>query len=192
MFRRKTVTCLWNHLYRLDTSDGRAMKWQIRFSFCQISHEAPLGNLKEYVLNKRCRIGEIVTFLSQVASALHYLHVNHIVHGDLNAEHVSVAAPDKVGTWHYSNDLVVVIIYFIFHIINNIYQAKLWGHENGNDTENTSQRTSRIGSILKQYTMFWKCSPKWDKKRPKIKRCPKFSPAKFFASSVLLEKNSIF
>ena len=36
-------------------------------------------------------------FLSQVASALHYLHVNHIVHGDLRAEYVNVLAPDKVS-----------------------------------------------------------------------------------------------
>jgi len=35
-------------------------------------------------------------FLSQVASALHYLHMNHIVHGDLRAEYVNVVAPDKV------------------------------------------------------------------------------------------------
>lgn len=69
-----------------------------KFYFYQISKEAPLGNLKEYVFNKRCRIGDIVTFLSQVASALHYLHANHIVHGDLSAEHVGVTAPDKVST----------------------------------------------------------------------------------------------
>ena len=35
-------------------------------------------------------------FLSQVASAVHYLHVNHIVHGDLRAEYVNVLAADKV------------------------------------------------------------------------------------------------
>ena len=35
-------------------------------------------------------------FLSQVASALHYLHINHIVHGDLRAEYVNVLASDKV------------------------------------------------------------------------------------------------
>ena len=35
-------------------------------------------------------------FLSQVASALHYLHVNHIVHGDLRAEYVNMVAPEKV------------------------------------------------------------------------------------------------
>lgn len=35
-------------------------------------------------------------FLSQVASALHYLHVNHIVHGDLRAEYVNVLASNKV------------------------------------------------------------------------------------------------
>ena len=35
-------------------------------------------------------------FLSQVASALHYLHMNHVVHGDLRAEYVNVVAPDKV------------------------------------------------------------------------------------------------
>ena len=35
-------------------------------------------------------------FLSQVASALHYLHKNHIVHGDLRAEYVNVMASNKV------------------------------------------------------------------------------------------------
>ena len=67
------------------------------FLFYQITKAAHLGNLKEYVLDKKCQIGDIVTFLSQVASALHYLHVNHIVHGDLSAEHVDVIAPDKVS-----------------------------------------------------------------------------------------------
>lgn len=131
--------------------------------FYQISKEAPLGNLKEYVLGKRCRIGDIVTFLSQVASALHYLHVNHIVHGDLSAEHVSVIAPDKVSTWHYSNDMKVVIIYFIFHRIKSIHQVKLWGNENGND-KNTSQQVSGIGSILRQYAFFPNFFPTWNKK----------------------------
>ena len=56
----------------------------------------PNGNLKEYVLNRRCKNGDIVMFMSQVASALHYLHVNYIVHGDLRAEYVNVVAPDKV------------------------------------------------------------------------------------------------
>ena len=68
----------------------------ISFFFFQISTEAPLGNLKEYVLDRRCQIGDIVMFLSQVAAALHYLHVNHIVHGDLRAEYVNVLASDKV------------------------------------------------------------------------------------------------
>lgn len=62
----------------------------------QISTDAPLGNLKEYVLDRRCEKGELVMFLSQVASALHYLHVNHVIHGDLRAENVNVLAPDKV------------------------------------------------------------------------------------------------
>lgn len=57
-----------------------------------------LGNLKEYVLNGHCQEGTIVTFLSQVASALHHLHERHIVHGELRAEHVNVAKPDKVNT----------------------------------------------------------------------------------------------
>lgn len=35
-------------------------------------------------------------FLSQVSSALHYLHENHVVHGDLRAEYVNVLAPNKV------------------------------------------------------------------------------------------------
>ena len=49
------------------------------------------------------------TFLCQVSTAFHYLHVNHItafhylhvnhiVHGDLRAEHVYVVAPNKVST----------------------------------------------------------------------------------------------
>ena len=60
------------------------------------SWECPNGNLKEYVLDHRCNVEDIVMFLSQVASALHFLHVNHIVHGDLRAEHVNVVATDKV------------------------------------------------------------------------------------------------
>ena len=58
--------------------------------------DSPLGNLKEYVLDRRCQKDDIAMFLSQVASALHYLHVNHIVHGDLRAEYVNVLASDKV------------------------------------------------------------------------------------------------
>ena len=66
----------------------------------QISPEAPFGNLKDYVLSKQCQLGDIVTFLSQVTSALHFLHSNHIVHGDLRAEYVNVIAPNKVsGVW---------------------------------------------------------------------------------------------
>ena len=78
---------------------------KLQFSIYQISKEAPLGNVKEYVLDRRCQIGDIVTYLSQVASALHYLHVNHIVHGDLSAEYVNVLAPDKVHDkkWHENN-----------------------------------------------------------------------------------------
>ena len=52
--------------------------------------------MKDFVLDRRCKQGGIVMFLSQVASALHYLHVNHVVHGDLRAEYVNVVAPDKV------------------------------------------------------------------------------------------------
>ncbi|KAL9950623.1 hypothetical protein ACROYT_G043148 [Oculina patagonica] len=77
-------------IWKIDSLDSHCPTVEI------ISKEAPLGNLKEYVLDKRCRIEDIVTFLSQVASALHYLHVNHIVHGDLSAEYVNVVAPDKV------------------------------------------------------------------------------------------------
>ena len=54
------------------------------------------GNLKEYVLDRRCEKDDIITFLCQAASALHYLHVNHIVHGNLRLEHVYVAEPHKV------------------------------------------------------------------------------------------------
>lgn len=55
-----------------------------------ISVASPLGNLKEYVLNGRCEETILVTFLSQVASALQYLHENHIVHAALRAENVNV------------------------------------------------------------------------------------------------------
>lgn len=61
-----------------------------------LSMDSRLGNLKEYVLDRRCQKEDIVMFLSQVASALHYLHVNHIVHGDLRAEYVNVLASDKI------------------------------------------------------------------------------------------------
>ena len=73
---------------------------RLKIYFYQLSKVAPLGDLKKYVLGKKCRVGDLVTFLSQVASAVHYLHANHIVHGDLRAEHVSVIAPDKVSTRH--------------------------------------------------------------------------------------------
>ena len=57
---------------------------------------SPLGNLKEYVLNGRCEETILVTFLSQVASALQYLHENHIVHTALRAEHVNVVEFEEV------------------------------------------------------------------------------------------------
>ena len=38
----------------------------------------------------------MVTFLSQVASALQYLHENHIVHAALRAEHVNVVELEEV------------------------------------------------------------------------------------------------
>lgn len=34
--------------------------------------------------------------MSQIASALRYLHENHIVHGNLRAEHVNVVDPCQV------------------------------------------------------------------------------------------------
>lgn len=64
--------------------------------FSQTSLANPLGNLKDYVVKRCCRQENIVTFLSQVASALHYLHTKHIVHGDLRAMYVMVVSPDKV------------------------------------------------------------------------------------------------
>ena len=67
-------------------------------SFHQCSMKSHLGNLKDYVLSGKCKEDAtmLVTFLSQIASALHYLHSNHIVHGNLRAEHVNVVAFDKV------------------------------------------------------------------------------------------------
>ena len=65
-------------------------------TFLQISSGSPCDNLKEYVLDRRCKGEEIISFLSQVASALHYFHINHIVHGDLRAEYVNVVTPQKV------------------------------------------------------------------------------------------------
>ena len=56
-------------------------------------------DLKEFVLGRKCKKEEIISFLSQVASALHYLHVHHIVHGDLRAQYVNVVSRDyKVST----------------------------------------------------------------------------------------------
>ena len=62
----------------------------------QLSPRTDFGNLKEYVLSRRCQKDDIITFLCQVAAGLHYLHVNHIVHGDLRAEHVHVVEARKV------------------------------------------------------------------------------------------------
>lgn len=62
----------------------------------QFSPRTQFGNLRQYVLSRRCQKDDINTFLCQVASALHYLHVNHIVHGDLRAEYVYVVEPNKV------------------------------------------------------------------------------------------------
>lgn len=62
--------------------------------------EGKFGNLKDYVLSGRkggsCKKGALVTFLSQVASALDYLHTMHIVHGNLRAEHVIVESSNQV------------------------------------------------------------------------------------------------
>ncbi|XP_022778049.1 uncharacterized protein LOC111319570, partial [Stylophora pistillata] len=60
-----------------------------------ITKEAPFGDLKSYVLENRCQIVDIVTFLSQVASAMHYLHVKNIIHGDLRATYVNVVTHNK-------------------------------------------------------------------------------------------------
>ena len=60
----------------------------------QISSQCRYGDLKEFVLGRKCKKEEIVSFLSQVASALHYLHVHHIVHGDLRAQYVNVVSRD--------------------------------------------------------------------------------------------------
>ena len=126
---------------------------RLNIYFYQIAQRAPLGDLKKYVLDKKCRIGDLVTFLSQVASAVHYLHVNHIVHGDLRAEHVSVIAPEKVSTWYYySNDMGVAIIYYIFHL-------KVYINSNSDvmtivTTQSTLRLAGRNGSKLKKYTFF--------------------------------------
>ena len=48
-------------------------------------------------------------FLSQIASACHYLHSRHIVHGNLRALYVYVESPDKVMFWLYiSHECVIV------------------------------------------------------------------------------------
>ncbi|XP_068725930.1 uncharacterized protein [Montipora capricornis] len=56
----------------------------------------PHGNLKEYVLQRQCKKENIEMFLSQVASACHYLHSKHIVHGALRAEYINVLSPNQV------------------------------------------------------------------------------------------------
>lgn len=62
-----------------------------------ISTASSLGNLKDYVLNGNCEEDTIFAFMSQIASALRYLHENHIVHGNLRAEHVNVVDPCQSG-----------------------------------------------------------------------------------------------
>lgn len=53
-------------------------------------------NLKNYIRSGQCDQGTVHVFLSQVASALHYLHTQHIVHGNLCAENVTVVDSYKV------------------------------------------------------------------------------------------------
>ena len=53
-------------------------------------------NLKIYIRSGQCDQGTVHVFLSQVASALHYLHTQHIVHENLCAENVTVVEPYKV------------------------------------------------------------------------------------------------
>lgn len=53
-------------------------------------------NLKIYIRSGQCDQGTIHVFLSQVASALHYLHTQHIVHGNFCAENVTVVDSYKV------------------------------------------------------------------------------------------------
>ena len=53
-------------------------------------------NLKNYIRSGQCDQGTVHVFLSQVASALHYLHTQHIVYGNLCAENVTVVDPHKV------------------------------------------------------------------------------------------------
>ncbi|PFX16251.1 Tyrosine-protein kinase transforming protein Fes [Stylophora pistillata] len=69
-----------------------------------ISMRCDLGNLKDYVISGRkggsCERGDLFIFLSQVASALNYLHTEHIVHGNLRAEHVNVVSSKQVQITH--------------------------------------------------------------------------------------------
>ena len=91
----------------------RSLKHVNLAPFLKVMHHDSLecpSNLKEYVLDRRCNLGDMVMFLSQVASAFHYLHANHILHGDLRAEHVNVIAPNKVLAT--SHKLAVLAIFF--------------------------------------------------------------------------------
>ncbi|KAL9950624.1 hypothetical protein ACROYT_G043149 [Oculina patagonica] len=90
---RRLLTLRNNNLlpiYRIDNLDSYSPVVDI------LSPRSQLGSLREYVLSRRCQKDDIITFLCQVATAVHYLHVNHIVHGDLRAEYVYVVEPNKV------------------------------------------------------------------------------------------------
>lgn len=87
------------------------------------SMERPSCNLKEYALDRRCNLEDMVMFLSQVASAFHYLHANHILHGDLRAEHVNVIAPNKVLAT--SHKLAVLAIFFFLKRGAQTHQIEL-------------------------------------------------------------------
>ena len=67
-------------------------------------------------------------FLSQVASAMHYLHVKHIVHGDLRPTYVYVVSPSKVFILHitrsdYFLPLVLLISAVCKHGLMNAESA---------------------------------------------------------------------
>ena len=85
-----------------------------------------------------------------------------------------------LNTWTWErqtrsvNDIIVtivvlVIIYFIFHLIKQYNYIKSSSEVMKTVmTQNTSRQASGIGSILKQCTIFRKCCPKCDKNARKF------------------------
>ena len=56
-----------------------------------------MGDLLTCSLTKSVPVDKLVTYLSQIANAVSFLHSNHVVHCDVRAANVTVVSTEKVS-----------------------------------------------------------------------------------------------